>query len=1067
MQVCPKCGESSPDRFTECVFCGTTLAERREALEERKVLTVVFCDLRDSTALGERLDPEALGEVLDLYFAAMTRVLKRHGGAIQKFIGDAIVAAFGLPIVHEDDALRAVRAAAEMRDALVRLNRQLDPGYGIQLEVRIGIHTGEVVIRTGSNEQQLLTGDTLNTAARLEQAAGSGEIFLGSPTYRLVRDAVEAVATEPLQLRGKAAAVDAYRLIRVFGDEQSSRRHDAPIVGRDEERALLTDAFVRARDERRCHLVTVFGEAGVGKSRLVRALLEETAAAADALRGRCLPYGEGITFWPIVSVVREACGIETDDSPEVIRERLDLLSQDPEVSRRVASALGWSDEELPMAELFWGIRELLERLASARPIVIVVDDVHWAAPSLLELLDHLVDTLVGPVLLLCTARPDMVEAAPAWGSGERRDRLILDRLPDALAAQVVDNLTDGLPLPDAARRMVVQASEGNPLFVEQLVSMLVDSGVLGQQGGSWIITGDLQRLTLPPSIDALLVARLDLLSSEERTVIEPAAVIGLEFSSRAIRDLAPAGVGERVPAHLASLASRQLIRPTEGDRELDDHRFHHVLIRDATYSRSLKRARAALHERFAGWLERFAEEHAAATQHDEVIGYHLEQAFLYRGDLGPIDDDARALGARAAEKLGAAGRRAFVRGDLPAAVSLLGRAVDVLPRLDARRLELLPDLAEAHMEAGAFERAYAVLGDADAPDAADANPTEVARARLVRLLVDLYAGSDEGWAERVAAEIERSRPLFEGSGHHQGLATAARLRYTVEGSALRFDAATTAAEEIIAQATAASDIRQQRRGALGYAMAALHGPTPVVEGIARCDELVAAVDGDRRTQAVVQLCLAQLVAMGGDFERARSLYRDARAMLDELGPSVLAASTSTDAAPIELLAGDVAAAEALLRRDLAALEVMGETYLRSTVAGLLARVLILQERLPEAEALAEETRQIAASDDVEAQILWRTALAHIGSHHGREDALRLATEAVEMTRSTSAPVLAARALVDRAYVLAQAGREEESAAALGEATALLTSKGSTAGVAAQVRHAGARGADESGTVRSP
>lgn len=699
-----------------------------------------------------------------------------------------------------------------------------------------------------------------------------------------------------------------------------------------------------------------------------------------------------------------------------------------------------------MAELFWGIRELLERLASERALVVVVDDVHWAAPSLLELLDHLVDTFAGPMLLLCTARPDMIERAPEWGIGDRRDRLTLDRLPDALAAQVVDNLTEGIPLPAEARQMVVRASEGNPLFVEQFVSMLVDSGLLERQDGAWAITGDLRQLTLPPSIDALLVARLDLLSPEERSVIEPAAVIGLEFPSRAIRDLAPADVGERVPTHLASLASRQLVRPAEDDRELDDHRFHHVLIRDATYRRSLKRARASLHERFAGWLERFDEEHATATQHDEIIGYHLEQAFAYRGALGAIDDDARALGVRAAEKLGAAGRRAFVRGDLPAAVSLLGRAIDVLPRLDARRLELLPDLAEAHMESGAFERAHAILAESDVPEVADADRPEAARARLVRLLVDLYAGSDDRWAERVSAEIERSRPIFEEVGHHLGLATAARLRYLVEGSALRFDAATAAAEEIIAHATQASDIRQQRRGALGYAMAALHGPTTVAEGIARCEELVASVEGDRRTQAVVQLCLAQLVAMSGDVERARSLYRDAQAMLEELGPSVLAASTSTDAAPIELLAGDSAAAERLLRRDLSALEAIGETYLRSSVAGLLARVLTVAGRHDEAERLAVQVRDMATPDDLDAQMRWRSALAAVRSAAGEHaEALALAGEAVDLSGTASAPVLTAQALAERAVIRHAAAMHREAMADLLQAETLYERKGNRLG----------------------
>jgi class 3 adenylate cyclase len=1048
VQVCPGCGEGSPDRFRECPFCGHALAARHETHEERKILTVVFCDLSGSTALGERLDPESLGEVLDLYFTAMTRVLKRHGGSIQKFIGDAIVAAFGIPVVHEDDALRACRAATEMLQALDRLNRQLVNAYDVQLEVRIGVHTGEVVIRSASNDQQLLTGDTLNTAARLEQAALTNQILIGASTHRLVREAVDIEQVGAMALKGKAEPVLAYRLLRVFGDEQSSRRHDAPIVGRDEERARLRDAYARARDEGRCQLITVVGEAGVGKSRLVRALLDETAAAADALRGRCLPYGESITFWPIASIVREACTIDTDDEPDTVVEKLDRISHEPEVSRRVASALGWSDEELPMAELFWGIRELLERLADHRPLIVVIDDVHWAAPSLLELLEHLVETLASPILILCTARPDMLESLPAWSSGERRDRLVLDRLSDDLAVQIVDNLTDGVPLPADARAMVVRASEGNPLFVEQLVSMLVDSGVLVRENGRWVASGDLQRMTVPPSIDALLVARLDLLSPEERSVIEPASVVGLEFPSRAVRDLVPAGVGERMPAHLASLTSRQLIRPAPGgDHELDDHRFHHILIRDATYGRSLKRARADLHERFADWLERFDADHPTAGQHDEVIGYHLEQAWHYRRELKTPDVDLERLGLRAAKKLGAAGRRAFTRGDLPATITLLDRAAAVLATHHPFRLSLLPDLAEARMEAGAFDEAVATLRDTEDPEAREADEAEVARARLIRLLVDLYAGSDEDWAARVEQELERALPIFESAGHHVGQATAWRLRYAAHGSALDWAAAYRAAEMIIHHAEAAGDVRQQRRGALGFGMAALHGPTPVEQGIPRCETLVTAVEGDRRTQASLELCLGQLVAMADNVDVARQLCADARRMLVELGPSVLAASTSTDAASVELLAGELGRAEGLLREDLDALEEMGETYLRSTVGGLLARVLALQERGREAELLADEVRALAAPDDVDAQVLWRAATSRVRSQEGRHDeALLLADEAVALTGTATAPVLIGQSLADRAYVRLHAGDRDGATQDIERAAALYREKGNHAGL---------------------
>ncbi|MDQ2689386.1 MAG: AAA family ATPase, partial [Chloroflexota bacterium] len=577
MRACPSCGESNPDRFSDCAFCGKPLVESVAPHEERKVLTVVFCDLKDSTGLGERVDPEALGEVLDLYFTAMTRVLQRHGGSIQKFIGDAIVAAFGIPTLHEDDALRAVRAATEMRAALVRLNRQLQAGYGVTLTTRTGVHTGEVVVRTAVNDQQVLTGDTLNTAARLEQAAGDDEILIGRPTYRLVREAIEAEAVTPLELKGKSAPVAAYRLLRVFGDEQAARRHDAPMVGREDELRLLLSLFDRAVTEGRCVLGTVLGDAGVGKSRLVRALLEGVHTDASVLRGRCLPYGEGITFWPLLTMVRDAAQIDADDSTETALERLEALSGDREVARRVASALGWSDEELPVAELFWGVRELFEHLARLQPLVVVIDDVHWAAPTLLELVEYLVENVSGArVLLLCTARPDMLESHPEWSAGPNAARLLLERLPEAASAQVLENMIGGVELPERARETVLRAADGNPLFVEQLVSMLVDTGTLVEVDGRWEATHELSRLEVPPSIQALLSARLDLLDGVERGVVEPASVIGLEFSSVAVAGIAGADVREEVPRRLETMVRKRLVRPAPmPPADEGEYRFDH------------------------------------------------------------------------------------------------------------------------------------------------------------------------------------------------------------------------------------------------------------------------------------------------------------------------------------------------------------------------------------------------------------------------------------------------------------------------------------------------------------
>jgi class 3 adenylate cyclase/tetratricopeptide (TPR) repeat protein len=1047
VRACPRCGEANPDRLTACAFCGASLESEARPQEERKVLTVLFCDLKDSTVLGERLDPEPLGEVLDLYFTAMTRVLKRHGGSIEKFIGDAIVAAFGLPTVHEDDALRAVRSAVEMRDALTRLNRHLEPAYGVTLVTRTGVHTGEVVVRQAAGSHQVLTGDTMNTTARLEQSAGANEIYLGESTYRLVRGAVQVDTVEPLTLKGKEGTFAAYRLRAVVGDEQAARHHLAPLVGRERELESLTGMFERVVDERRCHLATVLGEAGVGKSRLVRALIDAVGHDATVLRGRCLPYGESITFWPFLAIVREACGIDELDSEAPAR--VEAITGDPEVARRVASALGWSDEDLPLAELFWGIRELLDAISTSGPVIVVIDDVHWAAPTLLELLEHLVERVTDrPILLLCTARPIMLSEHPGWGEGPDALRLVLGRLPDEVSQRLIANMTGGLEMPAAVTAKVVEAAEGNPLFVEQLVSMLIDRRLLVPAGGRWRVTQDLARLEVPPTIHALLAARLDVLEKGERQVVHPASVIGLEFSSEAVRSVVAEPAREAMPERLGSLAAKHLIREEHTPDEESDYRFDHLLIRDAAYAGILKRARADLHERVADWMAASV----GRSEREEVIGYHLEQACGYRREIGIVDDETLALVSRASTLLASAGQRAFTRGDLPAAIDLLRRAHDVLPADDPARLFLIPDLVEALLESGALDEARTVLGAAPAATGDSASHCDHARCELVGLLVDLYAGDDEGWVTRAHAAVNRVMPVFEAAGNEAGLTAAWRVRNLAHVTALRYDQGYEAAEEIIRHAQAAGDVRQQRRGSIAYAVSALHGPTPVDEGIPRLEGLIRDVEGDRRTESVIGLCLAQLVAMDGRLDRARELVTEAAAVFNDLGQGVLAASVSTDSAPIEILAGEPATAADQLRRDEADLEKLGETYLRATVAGLLAGVLVELGDVAGAEAACDRARGLAGLDDVDAQVLWRSALARCHAARGSlEPATLLADEAVALTADASAPMLRAEALVNRAVVHAAAGRAAEAAAAFDEAVELHRAKGNRLGAAAAER----------------
>jgi len=550
---CPKCGEENPPKFRLCGYCGAPLAAPLPSREVRKTVTLIFSDLKDSTALGERLDAEALHEVKDRYFNAMAAEITRHGGKIEKYIGDAIMAVFGLPRAHEDDALRAIRAAAGMRSALARVNQDLIAHYGMALAHRTGVNTGEVVANDDPGaDQKIATGDAVNVAARLEQAAPADEIYLGETTYRLVRNAVEVEAVEPLQVKGKSEKIAAYRLVSARGLDGYARRQDAPVIGRDAELGALRAAFREVDEQRAVRLVTLVGDAGMGKSRLAREVIEQLAGAAGVLRGRCLPYGDGITFWPLVGMVWEAAGIRDDDSPELARSKLLATTIDADVAARLAGAVGLSTAVYPLHELFWAVRRFLEGQAVDAPLVVLIDDLHWAEPAFLDLIEHILDTSQdAPILLLATARDELFERQPQWcESRAAATRMALHPLSDDAAAQVIANLLGAADLPSDVMARIVRAAEGNPLYVEQMLSMLIDGNALRLEAGHWVRTEAYGEIMVPPTIQALLEARLDSLSRADREAVEPASVIGLEFPRPAVEALVPATVRTAIGEHL-------------------------------------------------------------------------------------------------------------------------------------------------------------------------------------------------------------------------------------------------------------------------------------------------------------------------------------------------------------------------------------------------------------------------------------------------------------------------------------------------------------------------------------
>lgn len=1044
MTRCPFCGADIETRFRFCPYCGVSLVDTSMVQDVRKVVTIVFSDLAGSTALGEKLDSESLREVIRTYFEAMQAALERHGGTVEKFIGDAVMAVFGIPHAHEDDGLRAVRAAKDMQATLAALNDDLDRRWGVRLTARMGVNTGEVVAGDVTTGQRLVTGDAVNTAARLEQNAPPNQILISESTLALVRDMVEIEVVEPLELKGKAERFPAFRLIGVRGDTSPIKRVDQALVGRDAELGRLQSRFRAAADERLPQLATVIGDPGLGKSRLVREFLSGVDGEARVMEGTCLSYGDGITFWPLAEAIRAAAGIGDDDTPEEARGRLDALvgASGHDVAERLAAALGLSTALFPLDDTVWALRKLVAHLAVDGPVVLVVDDVHWAEATLLDLLER---TLGAdgelPLLIVCAARPEFLEKHSEWGEpGERTDRVILEPLSSSEEAVVASNLLGGTELPSDLVDGIARAASGNPLFVEQVVSMMIDQGALIAVDGAWSVAPGAAPV-VPPSINALLAARLDALGDAERGSLQRGSVIGLDFAREAVEELMPVG-REAVEGNLQTLAAKRLVARSEPIFGGDAYRFANGMVRETAYAALLKKARAEMHEGYAEWLQQQAG--VRVLEYEEILGYHFEQSFIYRSELGPLDDHGRAIGHRAAELLGSAGKRALGRGDIPAAANLLDRAVAPLDRLDPLRLELVPDLAEALSDGGDLDRAGELLEDAIAGAGEIGDEVLRAHALLARLYVRFWA-DPEGWRDQALKETAEAITTFERLDDPLGAYRVWRLLTNVHGMAGQYTEAEHAAGEALRYANAMGAPDKAAATASSFAMAALFGRTPVDQAIPRCEQALEDSQGDRRSEGVVLTSLAHLLGLAGRFERARELYARGRALYEDLGDRILAASTSLDSGKIELVAGDLDAAERELRPDFETLTDMGEQFMRPMTATLLGQVLLRQGKLDEAADLATVCEEGSASDDTDNQIMWRRLRARVEAERGaHEDAARLAREATDLAATTEAVMMQAEAWMDLAAVLKHAGETQEAEAALARALELCTAKGASA-----------------------
>jgi predicted ATPase/class 3 adenylate cyclase len=1046
--ICSNCGAENPGRARFCLECGAAFRAREAAPREtRKTVTVVFSDLTDSTSLGERLDPESLNRIMARWFHAMRTVLERHGGTVQKFIGDAVMAVFGVPVVHEDDAVRAVRAAADLRDGLAALNKELMRDWGVTLEVRTGVNTGEVMAGNPGVGDALVVGDAVNVAARLEQAAAPGQVLLGPATYALVRDAVRVASLPPVALKGKRIPVAAVRLVEVLpGAPGRARRADAPLVGRVEERRLLDWAYERVVGKGRCHLVTVLGVAGVGKSRLVAEALTGRADEATILAGRCLPYGEGITFWPIAEAMRQAAGITETDTPTAARAKLVALVEDEPDAERVAAGvaglIGLAEAAAAADEAAWSVRRLLETVAARRPLVVVLDDLHWAEPTLLELVESVADwSRTAPILLLVIARPELLEQRPTWGGGKANTTsILLEPLDTGESAELLAYLAGPTRLAGTVRDEVTRIAGGNPLFLQEIFALLLERGELRQHQGRWVLVRQPGASTMPPNIQALLAARLDHLDGQERAVLERGAVAGEIFEEAAVVELSPWEARPAVANHLLSLIRKELLRSARSRLSGGEaFQFRHLLIRDAAYDAMPKQARADLHQRFAAWLEQTVGQRVG--EYEEIIGHHLEQAYRYWSELGPTDAGALRLAGQAAERLAAAGNRASARADIPAAANLLARAAALLPDTDGRRLGLLPNLGRVLIDSGRLAEAAAILAEATERARAVGDRRIEAHAQLGRFWLDYHLGRS-GWLEETLQGAEQLISVFNRLGDDAGLAKTWRLLSEVQLLRLRIAASQAAAERAVEHARRAGDRQEEASGLAHLAVSAAWGRTPVPDAIRRTAAFLAQVEGRRNLEAAALKGLAGLRAMTGDFEAARELMARHRAIVQEIGRTLILGGSAQMAAYVEMLAGNPRSAERELRRGYEILDSASDRAYLPAVTAMLAQALQAQGRHQEAERHVELASKIVSDDDIDTQFRLRVTQARLLAARGQlGEAERLARAAIELMADTDELELQADGLVALAEALAAAGRPGQAAAALDEALGLYREKG--------------------------
>jgi class 3 adenylate cyclase/tetratricopeptide (TPR) repeat protein len=990
-----------------------------------------------STALGEAVDAESVQELLLDYFQEMRAAVERHGGVVEKFIGDAVVAAFGVPESHEDDALRACRAALEMQARIATLNDQLIPRFGTSIAVRIGVNTGEIVMGGPMALETLVTGDAVNVGARLEQAAAPGEVLLGESTYRLVKGAVEAEVCEAVIAKGKSQPVPAYRLLEVSDYGMAPRRSGTPFAGRAGELQLLAQELADVAARRICRMVTIVGEPGVGKSRLTEEFVRRLATEARVVRGTCLSYGEGITYWAVSQIVRDLAGITTDQTlvqaMALIEARVQGVANGSDVAAKIGQLLGLTEGTTTVSETVWAVRSFITAGAGNSPTLVVVDDIHWADMTLLDLIAELAEAIQdSPVMLVCLARPELLERRPSW-----RVNISLEPLD----ATSVDALLEGLlgAAPPAVRARLAAVSAGNPLHLEELVTMLEAEGVLRLDNGVCTLEGSLDAVSLPTSLQALLGARLDQLEPDVRVTLQCGAIEGEVFHLGAVKELSEPALRPSVTASLANLVDRDVVRATVAQiADEPAFRFKHMLFREAAYQATPKKTRAARHERFAGWLERRAGERA--SEYQEILGYHLEQSYRLRAQLGPIDDEIRGLGDRAGNRLGSAARGARARGDFRAASNLFARAAD-LASVAFERATYSLGHGEAELESGFFATAEALLAGVRS-EAFEAGWRELEAAADVQIAMLKMHTSPMEVASNVPQVANRALETFEALRDDRGTAIALMLLGQERWLSLCLSDAEHLLDRALDAAERAGDMALIAEILRGLARAAVLGPRHVETAVSRCEAYVERARSiSPMAAARISAVLGVLEALRGNSSKARVLGEEARAVMRQFSRLAFA-GTGMWTGLAALIAGDAERAEHELRSSSDVLEELGDLDVASTVAAMRARALVDLERWDEADGVARTGLNWADPGDVATQAMGRGALARSLAARGRtEEAVGEATRAVQLLSRSDAINLRGDSCYNLALVLQAVGDHLRAREAAEEALSHYNAKG--------------------------